>query len=50
MHLHAGDVNLVAKLPVESSVGVGDDVTLTIPLEKLYLFDRETEAAVRVGT
>ena len=50
VHLHAGDVNLVAKLPVESSVGVGDDVTLTIPLEKLYLFDRETEAAVRVGT
>jgi multiple sugar transport system ATP-binding protein len=48
VHLHAGDVELVAKLPVESTVQAGADVTLTVPLDKLYLFDRETEAAVPI--
>ncbi len=46
VHLHAGEVELVAKLAVEPRLQMGQDVTLTVPLEKLYLFDRETEAAL----
>jgi multiple sugar transport system ATP-binding protein len=49
VHLHAGEVELVAKVDVEPRLHVGQDVTLSVPLEKLYLFDRETESALSVS-
>ena len=49
VHLHAGEVELVAKLPVEPRLHTGQDVTLAVPLEKLYLFDRESESALSVS-
>ncbi len=49
VHLHAGDVELVAKVPVEPRLVPGQDVSLSAPLEKLYLFDRETEEAIEVA-
>jgi len=49
VHLHAGEVDLVAKLPVEPRLKAGQDVTLAVPCEKLYLFDRESESALTVA-
>ena len=47
VHLHAGDVGLMAKLEIDSGrVAIGKDVTLAVPLEKLHLFDRKTEQSV----
>jgi multiple sugar transport system ATP-binding protein len=47
VHLHAGEVLLMAKLSVDSGrVDVGKDVTLAVPLEKLHLFDRKSERSV----
>ena len=43
------EVPLVAKLPIEPRLAAGDAVTLALPLEKLYLFDRETESALSVA-
>jgi multiple sugar transport system ATP-binding protein len=48
VHLHSGDVALVAKLPIEPRLAPQQDVSLTVPLEKLYLFDRESEEAIDV--
>jgi ABC-type sugar transport system ATPase subunit len=48
VHFTRKDTSLQAKLPVEEKVGAGDTVTLTLPREKLYLFDRESEQ--RVGS
>jgi len=33
---------------VEPRLHAGHDVTLSVPLEKLYLFDRESEGALFV--
>jgi ABC-type sugar transport system ATPase subunit len=49
VHLHAGEIELIAKVPVEPRLHTGQDVTLAVPLEKLYLFDRETEGALSVA-
>ncbi|MFN2504123.1 MAG: TOBE domain-containing protein, partial [Acidimicrobiales bacterium] len=47
VHLHSGDVGLLAKLPVDRGrVSVGREVSLALPLKKLHVFDRETEEAV----
>ena len=46
VHLHAGEVLLVAKLGTEQRTHPGEDVYLNLPLSKLYLFDRESEEAV----
>jgi multiple sugar transport system ATP-binding protein len=47
VHLHSGEVQLMAKLPVDTGrVEVGREVTLAVPLEKLHLFDRESERSV----
>jgi multiple sugar transport system ATP-binding protein len=46
VHLRAGDVDLVAKLPVEPRLSPGTGIELSVPLEKVYLFDRETEQAL----
>ena len=46
VHLRARDRELLAKLPVEARVEMGQDATFTIAREKLHLFDAETEEAV----
>ncbi|MCP9487056.1 MAG: sn-glycerol-3-phosphate ABC transporter ATP-binding protein UgpC [Gaiellaceae bacterium MAG52_C11] len=44
VHLHAGEVPLMAKLSVDAGrVEIGKHVTLALPLGKLHLFDRKTE-------
>jgi multiple sugar transport system ATP-binding protein len=48
VHLRAGEVELVAKVSVEPRLAPGDKITLVAPLEKLYLFDRETEESLAV--
>jgi multiple sugar transport system ATP-binding protein len=49
VHLHAGEVQLVAKVSVEPRLQSGQAVTLAVPLDKLYLFDRESESAVALA-
>jgi multiple sugar transport system ATP-binding protein len=46
VHLARKDTPLVAKLPVEQPVQPGQDITLVVPREKLFLFDAETERRV----
>jgi hypothetical protein len=47
VHLHAGEVLLMAKLPVDAGrIDIEKDVTLAVPLEKLHLFDRKSERSV----
>ena len=47
VHVARDDQSLQAKMPVEQRVQIGDELTFTIPRDKLYLFDRETEERVR---
>jgi ABC-type sugar transport system ATPase subunit len=49
-HLRAGDVQLVARLPIEDRLAPDELVTLALPPDKLYLFDAETESALDVAT
>jgi multiple sugar transport system ATP-binding protein len=46
VHLRAGDVDLVAKLPVEPRLSPGAAIELSVPLEKVYLFDGESGQAL----
>jgi ABC-type sugar transport system ATPase subunit len=46
VHLHAGEVNIVARLDGGERAQVGEDVALTLPIDKLYLFDGETKEAL----
>ena len=39
----------MAKLPVGRRLEVGQEVVLTMPVDKLHLFDRETEEALPVA-
>jgi multiple sugar transport system ATP-binding protein len=48
-HLRAGDVQLVARLPIEDRLAPDEAVTLALPPDKLYLFDAETESALDVA-
>jgi ABC-type sugar transport system ATPase subunit len=48
LHLHAGEVTLVAKVPVEQRARPEQDVTLTLPADKLHLFDRESEESLEL--
>ncbi len=50
VHLHSGEINLVAKLPVDRQLTAGQPVTLAVPAEKLYLFDSESEQTLDVVT
>ena len=50
VHLRAGDVRMVAKVPIESRLAPGESVTFAVALDKVYLFDQETESALRVET
>jgi multiple sugar transport system ATP-binding protein len=49
VHLHSGEIELVAKVPVEPRLTAGQSITLALPLEKLYLFDPESERALEVA-
>jgi ABC-type sugar transport system ATPase subunit len=46
VHLTRKDTPLQAKIPIEEHVRPGDEVTLSIPRDKLHLFDPETEERV----
>jgi multiple sugar transport system ATP-binding protein len=46
VHMKRKDVDLQAKLPVEERLSGGAELTFTVPREKLYLFDANTEERV----
>jgi multiple sugar transport system ATP-binding protein len=48
VHLHSGDVDLVAKLPVARRVKPEQEVILALPLANLHLFDPTSEEAIPV--
>jgi multiple sugar transport system ATP-binding protein len=45
-HLRLGDREIVAKLPVEPRLRHGEESTFSVPLDRVLLFDKETELAV----
>jgi multiple sugar transport system ATP-binding protein len=47
VHISRKGRSLQAKLPVEEKLGTGDNVTFTLPREKLYLFDAATEDRIK---
>ena len=47
VHIARKDASLQAKLPVDEKVSAGEQLTFSIPREKLYLFDAETEQRIR---
>ena len=46
VHLALRETPVLAKLPVDQRVASGDEVTCSVPREKLHLFDPQTEQAV----
>ena len=46
VHLTRKDTPLQAKLPVEENVSGGQELTFTVPRDKLFLFDAQTEERV----
>ena len=46
VHMARKDTSLQAKLPVEERVRPGDELTFSVPRDKLHLFDPETEQRV----
>jgi multiple sugar transport system ATP-binding protein len=47
VHMTRKDAALQAKLPVEEEIGGGQNRTFSIPRDKLYLFDAESEERIR---
>jgi multiple sugar transport system ATP-binding protein len=47
VHMSRKDLSLQAKLPVEQRVQLGDELTFTVPRDKLFVFDAQTEERVR---
>jgi multiple sugar transport system ATP-binding protein len=47
VHITRKDAELQATLPVEEELALGQERTFTIPRDKLFLFDRETEERVK---
>ncbi|MDX6369678.1 MAG: multiple sugar transport system ATP-binding protein [Gaiellaceae bacterium] len=47
VHLTRDDMSIQAKLPVEQQISSGQDLKLTVPRDKLLLFDAETEERIR---
>ncbi len=45
-HLRLGDREIVAKLPVDPRLRHGEESTFSVPLDRVLLFDKETELAV----
>ncbi|MDQ3778162.1 MAG: sn-glycerol-3-phosphate ABC transporter ATP-binding protein UgpC [Actinomycetota bacterium] len=50
VHLHAGEVDLVARVPVEPRARPGQDVNLVLAPSKLHVFDAESEDAIPLPT
>jgi multiple sugar transport system ATP-binding protein len=48
VHLHSGEVDIVASISVERQLKPGEKVCLYAPIEKLRLFDAESEDAIEV--
>jgi multiple sugar transport system ATP-binding protein len=48
VHLTRKDTAIQAKLPVEQQIGSGQELRLTVPRDKLLLFDAQTEERVRL--
>ncbi len=46
VHLRRKDTPLLAKLPVEETVEQGEEAPFSVPREKVYVFDAETEQAI----
>ena len=46
VHLTRKDTAIQAKLPIEEQVSAGQDLKLTVPRDKLLLFDAETEERI----
>jgi multiple sugar transport system ATP-binding protein len=45
-HLRLGDTDVIAKLPVEPRLKAGNQQTFSVPLQKVILFDAETERSL----
>jgi multiple sugar transport system ATP-binding protein len=45
-HLRLGDTDVIAKLPVEPRLKAGNQQTFSVPLQKVILFDKETERSL----
>jgi ABC-type sugar transport system ATPase subunit len=45
-HVRVGDREIVVKLPVEPRLHAGEHETLSVPLDKVLLFDEESSRAV----
>jgi ABC-type sugar transport system ATPase subunit len=45
-HLRLGDTDVIAKLPVEPRLKAGNQQTFSVPLQKVILFDQETERSL----
>jgi multiple sugar transport system ATP-binding protein len=45
-HLRLGDKDVIAKLPVEPRLKAGNQQTFSVPLQKVILFDAETERSL----
>jgi multiple sugar transport system ATP-binding protein len=45
-HLRLGDTGVIAKLPVEPRLKAGNQQTFSVPLQKVILFDKETERSL----
>jgi multiple sugar transport system ATP-binding protein len=45
-HLRLGDTDVIAKLPVEPRLKAGNQQTFSVPLQKVILFDAESERSL----
>jgi ABC-type sugar transport system ATPase subunit len=46
-HLRLGERGLVAKLPVEPRLQAGSRIAFTVPLDRILLFDEQTQTTTR---
>jgi multiple sugar transport system ATP-binding protein len=46
LHLHAGEVDLVARVGIEPRAKAGQSVNLVVPPDKLHVFDAESDDAI----
>jgi multiple sugar transport system ATP-binding protein len=50
LHLHAGEVDLVARVGIEPRAKAGQSVTLVVPPDKLHAFDAESDDAIPLAS
>ncbi|MCP9485952.1 MAG: sn-glycerol-3-phosphate ABC transporter ATP-binding protein UgpC [Gaiellaceae bacterium MAG52_C11] len=46
VHATVKETRIIAKLPPDRTIGVGEDATFAVPRQNLYLFDAETQERV----